>query len=208
MGWITDDGLHEGRLVPEFRDGRRGTGVMGGGVPLNQVIVKADDLAYRPRYATRPGAEVVGWRIVCDGAAADRGMHQATRDHWHSDLLPRVTFRQQEDLDEARLWASDAEVAVLEDREDVGELVRSLWQEQHVRPADALRILKEARVRAALANRDLERAVDSALHVGLNAHEIERASGFYPMVRHQRSLQVASLPRAPGFTAQRSGPQL
>lgn len=38
MGWITDDGLHEGYLVPEFRDGARGRGVIAGGVPLDQGV--------------------------------------------------------------------------------------------------------------------------------------------------------------------------
>lgn len=37
MGWTTEDGLHEGYLVPQFVDGQRAVGVTGGGIPDDQV---------------------------------------------------------------------------------------------------------------------------------------------------------------------------
>ncbi len=39
MGWTTEEGLHEGYLVPQFVDGQRAVGVTGGGIPDDQVHV-------------------------------------------------------------------------------------------------------------------------------------------------------------------------
>lgn len=71
MSWNTDDGLHEGYLLPGFADGHRGDGTTGGGVPPDQMIVDVEYVGEPgaitdTRYTTRQAAEVVGWRIICD----------------------------------------------------------------------------------------------------------------------------------------------
>jgi hypothetical protein len=209
MGWTTDDGLHEGLLVPEFRDGRRGISSMGGDVPLDEVIVEADYFVEPPGLKARSAADVVGWRIVCAASGSDRGAPPSGGEHWHSALLPRVAFRRQEDVADGRLWAADDAATFVGKRADVDELARSIWREQHVQPDDALRILQDARTRAALANRDLERAVARALDVGIDARAIERAVGFYPLVRTPHATPAATMPRrVPGLPRQRSGPSL
>lgn len=209
MGWISDDGLHDGYLLPEFRDGQRGIGVTGGGVPLDEVIVEADWFADPPRFETRSASEVVGWRIQCDCRSSDDGQPLPASHRWQSGLISRVAFPLSEDVTAGRVYAADDDIVLVQDRGDVADLVRSMWNEQHVRPDDALRILKEARARAARANRDLERAMASAIELGMDARAIERAADFYPMPRVHHPSQVAPLPRrVPGLTHHRSGPQL
>ena len=205
MDWITDDGLHEGYLVPEFRDGQRGIGVVGGAVPLDVVVVEADWFAEPPRFETRSTSEVVGWRIQCECRSSDDGQPLPESHRWRSGLISRVAFRQSEDVTAGRVYAADDDVVLVQDRADVADLVRSIWSEQHVRPDGTLRILKDARARAALANRDLERAIASAIELGLDAKEIERAAGFYPMQRPRKPSRIAPLPRrVPGLTHHRS----
>ena len=45
VGWITDDGLQENYVVPEFGDSRRGLGIIGGGVPGDEVIGRPGEVA-------------------------------------------------------------------------------------------------------------------------------------------------------------------
>jgi hypothetical protein len=207
MGWITEDGLHEGYLLPEFRDGQRGEGVIAGGVPPDEVVVEADYFAEPPQFVTRPASDVIGWRVMCACRSSDDGQLLSETHRWHSELITRVAFPQSEDVAGSRIFARDDEVVVVQERRDVGELVRSIWSEHHIRPDDAIRILKEASARAALANRDLERAIRTVFGLGLDARDIERAAGFYPMARHTQSQRTPLPRRVPGLTHHRSGPQ-
>lgn len=175
MGWITDDGRHEGYLVPEFRDGQRGRGITGGGVPLDEVIVEVDYFR-EPPYETRPASEVIGWRVTCDCSAEDGRRLLPESERWQGDLITRVAFAQAEDLSARRVYAAESDVVGIQDRTDVSELAQAIWRDEHVRHADALRILKDTRTRAALANRDLERAVATARALGVNPYLISEAA--------------------------------
>ena len=68
MGWIDDAGLHEGYVVAEWVDGVRSSGTYAGGMGDDQVIVDSvwDEASRTESYVTRPAAEIVGWRLVCD----------------------------------------------------------------------------------------------------------------------------------------------
>ena len=193
MGWITDDGLHEGYVVPEFRDGQRGRGITGGGVPLEEVIVEVDYFR-EPPYETRSASEVVGWRVMCDcSTPGDGGRLLPEDERWQGDLITRVAFPQAEDLGARRVYAAASDVVDVMERADVGELIQAIWRDEHVRKADALRILKDTRTRAALANRDLERAMATAREVGLNPHLISDAAGLSPVARLRRTTPTAPL---------------
>lgn len=80
MGWISEDGRHEGYLVPCFPDGQRGIAVTGGHIPEDHVAVEGmpnepepgDELGHRrrsrlpwPAWRTRPAADVTGWQVMC-----------------------------------------------------------------------------------------------------------------------------------------------
>src|SRR4051794_23991872 len=110
MGWITDDGLHEGYLLPEFRDGQRGLGIAGRGAPLDQVIVEADYFVEPPQFLTRPASDVVGWRVTCDCRSSDDGQPLPESHRWASELIVRVAFRRSEDVGAGRVYAADDDV--------------------------------------------------------------------------------------------------
>lgn len=63
MGYLTDDGRHEGYLVPVFADGERGNGTTGGGIGDGRIAVGAGEYAEDGTwpYPTRPAGEVTGW---------------------------------------------------------------------------------------------------------------------------------------------------
>lgn len=42
MGWETEDGAHEGYVLPEFADGVRGKGIWTGKVPADHVVVDVE----------------------------------------------------------------------------------------------------------------------------------------------------------------------
>lgn len=190
MSWTTDDGQHEGYLVAEFADGQRATGTSGGGVPDDQIIV---DTKYdgepgavtNTRYVTRPAAQVIGWRVMCD---CRRGVYDtwSVAETWMSDLLVRVPSAALEDVQAGRIYAADGDVVDVDFRDDVADMATDRWHREHLDGPQALTRIRDARGRVAAAEQELDGAVRDARAAGESWEAIGRAAGITRQTAHQR----------------------
>ena len=184
MGWITDDGVHEGYLVPEFADGERGIGITGGGVAADRIIVETiwssppgDAEAH---HRTRPSAEVIGWRVVC-GCAGKSGPWAS------SELFTRAPTKALEDLPTKRVHADDAEVLDIPHRLEVDTTVRHLWRDQHLGAAyEELMELQNAAQAVESATSALSTAAQRARQAGATWEQIGNATGTTRQSAHER----------------------
>lgn len=180
MGWVTSDGLHEGYVVPEFADGVRGSGTTGGGVPVDQVIVAMDYAGDPSRVAeaqplTRPAAETIGWRVMCDCRDTEGRLLSQDR-RWASELLVRVPSPALEDVDEGRLHAADEEVPYIADGAHE-ESLRGRWLREHVDGRDALSRVESTTAQIRRAERERDAAVADARSAGATWDAVGRAAG-------------------------------
>ena len=176
MGFVTDDGLHEGYLVPQFFDGQRGVGSTGGGIPDDEIAIGTDVQADDGTWSTptRPAGEVTGWVICCDCYRPDSS-RPATA--WVGPVFTRVPSKALEDLSRRTIYAPDDDVAYVSEREDVGDVVVDLWRSEHAFAHDALVEVKAAAEAAAEAKLRLDAAVGFARHGGASWADIGRAAG-------------------------------
>lgn len=140
VSWSDEDGLHEGYVLPEFGDGVRGRGIWSGSVPADHVIVEVEyagepGTTPQERYTSRPAAEVVGWRVMCDCRANPSS--SAITGTWMSDLVARVPSQSLEDLSAGRIFVSDHDVCGVDDT--YFETFTSIWPDlaQSVRRYEA-----------------------------------------------------------------------
>lgn len=175
MGWTTEDGLHEGYLVPQFVDGQRALGVTGGGIPDDRVAsgpeVQAADGSWS--YPTRPAGEVTGWVVCCDCRIHDSFRYTT----WVGPVFTRVPSKALEDPKARRVYATDDDVVFVSDREDVHEVAYDLWRSEHAFGADALGEVEAAARAAASAKERLDSAVAIARASGETWEAIGRAAG-------------------------------
>ena len=176
MGFVTDDGLHEGYLVPQFFDGQRGNGSTGGGIADDQIAVGTDVQAPDGSWSTptRPAGEVAGWVICCDCYQAESSRLGTT---WVGPVFARVPSKALENVAERRIYAPDEDVAYVSEREDVQEVVVDLWRAEHAFAHDALVEVEAAAQAAAAARQRLDAAVGFARHGGASWADIGRAAG-------------------------------
>ena len=187
MSWTTDDGLHEGYLLPELGDGQQGLAIVGGGVPLDQVIVGVEYDDVEPRYDTRPAAEVVGWRVMCDCRSSFGSVELLPEgERWRSQLLARAAFPAQANLARGRIFAADEDVTTVEDRDLVAVAVHTIWRTQHVAPLEAVREVERARTRLVVASSHLERALEAAVRAGVDEQTIGHAAWHQVISRQPR----------------------
>lgn len=175
MGWTTEDGLHEGYLVPQFVDGQRAVGVTGGGIPDDQVVsgpeAQAADGSWS--YPTRPAGEVTGWVVCCDCRTSESFRYTT----WVGPVFTRVPSKTLEDPKALRVYATDEDVVFVSDREDVHEVAYDLWRSEHAFGADALGEVEAAARAAAAAKERLDAAVAIARASGETWEAIGRAAG-------------------------------
>jgi len=186
MSWDSDDGIHEGYVLPEFIDGVRGRGIWTGKVPRDHVVVDVEyvgdpgDIS-EERYTSRPAAEVIGWRVMCDCRTGSTSRVTAT---WCSDLITRVPSSALHDPAAGRLYVPD------EDVPEVDELfvddLAGLWRREHVDGEGALSAIAQARSEAAAAERRLDEAVAAARAGGASWEAIGRAAGMTRQSAHGR----------------------
>jgi hypothetical protein len=187
MSWVSDDGLHEGYLLPEFSNGRHGLTILGGGVPIDQVVVSVGYSGGRAHFVTRAASGAVGWRMVCD-CRSPFGDHPLLpeAERWRSSFLPRVASPAEKEVHEGRIFAIDEDVAVVGDRVVVGSAVHAMWWRQHVARVEAVREVESARNEVLRANRVLERAVDAAIRAGVEVHTVEHIARSQAIARQSR----------------------
>lgn len=167
MGWSTDDGKHEGWEAPLFADG-----AIGGGYTGDRVLVHHDGQG-RPlgdRWEERPDSEVVGWVAACECG-------------WRGEPWQRVAPGAQ-NLDRRLAYSPDA---FAPDR--VEEAAHDEWL-KHVAPERGLAAIREAAVRRAQADRELEEAVRSAQSAGASWAKIGEALGISRQSAHERFARV------------------
>lgn len=186
MSWSDKSGQHEGYVLPEFADGARGNGSSGGGVPDDQVIVAVEYVGEPgsitgTRYVTRPAAEAIGWRVVCDCRLGDQSSVTNT---WSSELIVRVPSSALEDEAAGRIYATDEDVI------DAGDahhgMFWGIWDEQHIAPLEGLAAIARASAAVASAEADLSKAVGAARANGASWEAIGRAAGMTRQAAHSR----------------------
>ena len=159
--------------MPEFADGALGSGTTGGGVPDDQVIVETIRADGTEQHVTRPAAEVVAWRIMCHCHPASRGFTET--------ILPgplvRVPSVALEDLGARRVFAVDEDVPYATEREDIEQLARSIWWDEHAAAQDALGNLSRAAAEEAAARAETNRLAQHARAAGAKWGQIGRAIG-------------------------------
>lgn len=175
MGYVTDDGRHEGFLVVLFADGERANGTTGGGIDEDQIAVGsgmyAEDGTWT--YPTRPANQVTGWVVCCD-CRTGSSFQPAT---WTGPVFARVSSPDLEDLAGRRLYAPDDEVAYISERIDVEEAFIAAWRTEHVVGAAALVGVKTGAFDAARARDRLDAAVAVARRSGASRSDIGSAAG-------------------------------
>lgn len=186
MSWNDETGQHEGYVLPEFADGARGTGSSGGGVPDNQVIVDVEYVGEpgnitETRYLTRPAAEAIGWRVVCD---CRLGRQSDVTNTWSSELVVRVPSSALEDEAAGRIYATDEDVIDAGDTHD--RMFWRIWAEQHVAPLEGLAAIARASTAVASAEVELNMAVEAARANGASWEAIGRAAGMTRQAAHGR----------------------
>ena len=172
---MTEDGLHEGYLVPLFLDGQRGHGVTGGTIPHDRVVIgdefQAEDGTWS--YPTRPAAEVTGWAISCDCNTST----SRTPTSWTGPVFTRVPSPSLESIRELRIFAADVDVPHVGERIEVEEFARELWRSEHAFAVDAIAELEAAAKGSAQARLRLDAAAALARHSGASWAVIGRATG-------------------------------
>lgn len=187
MSWSDEDGLHEGYVLPEFGDGVLGRGIWSGSVPADHVIVDveyADEpgTTRQERYTSRPAAEVVGWRVMCDCRA--NLSSSAITGTWTSDPIVRVPSLALEDPSAGRIFVSDHDVFGVDDT--YHETFTDIWRREHVDGQSALNAITRARRAVTVAERDLDAAVEAARSAGESWEAIGRAAGITRQSAHAR----------------------
>lgn len=187
VSWSDEDGLHEGYVLPEFGDGVRGRGIWSGAVPTDHVIVDVEyagepGTTHQERYTSRPAAEVVGWRVMCDCRANPSS--SAITGTWMSDLIVRVPSQALEDASAGRIFVNDSDVFGVDDT--YCQTFTTIWRNQHVDGQSALNAITRARRAVTVAERDLEVAVESARSAGASWEAIGRAAGITRQSAHAR----------------------
>lgn len=127
MGWVSDEGTHEGYFAVVFADVVRGRWSSARGIGVGYAQDGSELL--------RSPSAVAGWRLCCD--------HRGSTG-WEGSTWSRAADPEAEDVTADRLFCSDGEVSwVLEARPDVELLVGAEWL-AHVAPKEALSGVREA----------------------------------------------------------------
>lgn len=185
MGWISDDNLHEGYLAALFEDGQRGAGVTGGGIPADRIAIGT--AVQRPdgswEYPTRPAGEVTAWVICCNCSSPSSLRRIRT---WTGPVFARVPSQALESIAAGRIFAVDADVADVAERDDVETAARNLWTSEHVFATDALGEIEAASGALTAAKSRLDVAVLLARGAGASWEAVGRAAGMTRQAAHGR----------------------
>lgn len=181
MGWMheSDTHLHEAALVAVFEDGAESHGsTMVDGVHYEIVEParrRADD-------RLRPRTEIVGWllRCHCNRWNSSDGSTWTYPVQW-----TRVPSASLEDLAGHRVFAPDTDVHA-EERPEVAEAARAVWQREHLDPIDVDDELRAAVTARRDADAQLDAAVAKARRLGRSWADIGAATGMTRQSANER----------------------
>jgi hypothetical protein len=160
MGWVTEDGKHEGYAVCLLRDGRWAASYSGGGVIPSGA---RDELV--------PDDQVVGWRARCD---CERG-------NWEGSEWARAATPTETDLAARRAYSEDAFAP-----DEVEAAIQAEWWDLHAGPYEKLAAVSQTAAAAHKARRQLDDAVSAAREAGASWADIGRAVGISRQSAHER----------------------
>ena len=174
MGFLTNDGLHEGYVVPQFADGELAIGSSVGTVPADQVVSGQpfENVDGRWVWPTRPASEVAGWVVCCDCSTG----YGSSRTTWTGPVIARVPLASEEDLPSLLLYANDDDVNDASSREDVESLVHRLWRAEHTNSHIALAAVRAASNEVETAQDRLSSAIANARSAGAGWAEVSVAA--------------------------------
>lgn len=164
MGWVTNEGTHEGYVGAEVPDGRLAATYSSAGVEVWNPETNTFD-----KFAND---DVVAWVVTCEECG------------WRGSRWERVTDHEQADWDANRVYVSPEEHMGWAP-ESVDEAGHQEW-EQHLRPVLALDELGKAAREAGAARRRLDLAVVDARDSGASWADVGRATGMSRQSAHQR----------------------
>jgi len=186
MGWTSEDGQHELWIAAEFQDGTRGIGVSGAGIPRDHIAVGEEHVrdghgaVVEWRYVTRPAADVVGWRLVCD--------HGLGAEPWIGPLLQRVRKPEEHSPASRRFYSEDLDVDDGPFASDDEERVYALrwWHAEHLDSAVDLTALTDTMYALRRLEAAAQVAVDELRGRGVSWEAIGQAAGYSRQGAQQR----------------------
>lgn len=164
MGWVTDEGKHEGYVGAEVPDGRLAATYSSAGVEVWNPETNTFD-----KFAND---DVVAWVVTCEECG------------WRGSRWERVAEPEKADWAAKRVYLLPGEVWGWAP-ESVDEAGYREW-EQHLRPFVALDQLKDAARAAADTRRRLDDAVAAARAAGASWTDVGRATGMSRQSAHER----------------------
>jgi len=177
VGWNTGDGEHEGYVECLFADGYAGSGWSNGGITIT-----ADPEGRAVPFESLPSrspADVVGWRVVCNGPSS------AQIGHWRGEPW---SAGDSNDPDARVLCVpADQRDDLTFDDELVGALLREEWKQQHLGSAfDELAEVRSAAAAVQAARSELDEAVAKARVAGASWESIGEATRMSRQSAHER----------------------
>ena len=175
----SDTHLHEAALVAVFEDGTESHGsTMVDGVDYE--IVETGRHPDKDRL--RPKTEIVGWVLSCD--CASRSSSEVST--WTDPVRwTRVPLASLEDLARHQVFAPDTDVHA-DERPEVAEAARAVWQREHLDPIDVDGELRAAVTARRDADAQLDAAVAKARRLGRSWAEIGAATGMARQSANER----------------------
>lgn len=164
MTWVTDDGAHEGWVLPTFADGGLGGawGAPPDGSTSRAVAVTrigTRELEYAD-WQWRSPSEITGWVSGCSC-------------RWRGTTWTRVATPDEHDPAAGRVYAEDG---MADDQSQLEDRAHREWA-RHVAPDEALRVVSDLAGKQAEIGRQLDAAVAKSRALGKSWDAIGRAAG-------------------------------
>lgn len=177
MGWITDDGDHEGWAAAEFPDGRVSTGASSAAGVLIRTPEDAISMASIASAETADGRTAIGWRGMCTCG-------------WRGPLWRRVPTEDAAALARRLVYWAEPDIWA-EPPGALPEAIRDEWN-AHL-PSPALVGVKAAAAAARQADGDLDEAVRRARLDGATWAAIGDAAGMTRQSANERWKRLQDL---------------
>lgn len=177
MGWIDEDGMHEGYFLPLFADGSQGSSLHG-----DQIEIGVDPEGRKipiGKRELRSQDEVTGWDLCCNCSfKGSRQYRTVVLARWERVWPPEISDPAARRVATDDPWWIDGDPAV-------EEAALPVW-ESHVSPQKAIEAITSAQVATGRASRQLDEAVAAGRAGGLSWADIGRAVGVTRQAARER----------------------